>query len=56
MRYNWFIDHDKGIGEFETTNYYRMTEEEIKNEMQRMKKVGIILYDYGMLDFSVYPT
>ena len=30
MRYNWFIDHDKGIGEFETTNYYRMTEEEIK--------------------------
>lgn len=56
MRYSWFIDHDKGIGEFETTNYYRMTEEEIKNEMQRMQKVRIVLYDYGRLNFNVYPT
>ena len=38
MRHNWFIDHDKVIGRFETTNYYRTIEEEINNDMNRLQE------------------
>lgn len=55
MKYEWYIDHDNGVpGQCVCSDDYIMTNEEIREEIERMQAAGITVYGYGRMSFNVY--